>query len=78
MWRHSTLHNIYIYTDKDINVECATTWSVETLHNMYMWRHYMNHASIWSVNLHGGWRHSTLCNIHIDTNMNMNTKYEST
>ena len=34
MWRHSTHHNIYMDTDKDINMECATTWSVETLHNM--------------------------------------------
>ena len=34
MWRHSTLLNIYIDTDKDINMECAAIWSGETLHNM--------------------------------------------
>ena len=76
-----TLHSIiymYIDTDKDINMECATAWMMETLHNMYMWRHYMNHTSIWSVNLNGVWRHSTLCNIHMDANIDMDTECEST
>ena len=27
--------------------------------------------SIQIVNLHGVWRHSTLCNIHMDTDMDM-------
>ena len=31
----------------------------------------MECTSIWIVNLHGLWRHSTLCNIHMDTNMDM-------
>ena len=31
----------------------------------------MECMSIWSINLHGGWRHSTLCNIHKDTNIDM-------
>ena len=35
----------------------------------------MKCMSIWSVNLHGVWRHSTLCNIHMDTNMDMDTEY---
>ena len=34
----------------------------------------MECMSIWSVNLPGVWRHSTLCNIHIDTNMDMDTE----
>ena len=29
------------------------------------WRHYIEGTSIWSVNLHGVWRHSTLCHIHL-------------
>ena len=61
-----------------ISICIQTAWSVETLNNMYMWRHYMNHTSIWSVNLHGVWRHTTLHNIHINTNMNMNMEHEST
>ena len=31
----------------------------------------MECTSIQSVNLHGVWRHFTLCNIHMDTNMDM-------
>ena len=31
----------------------------------------MECMSIWSVNLHGVWRHSTLHNIHMDTNMDV-------
>ena len=31
----------------------------------------MESTSIQSVNLHGVWRHSTLHNIHKDTNMDM-------
>ena len=31
----------------------------------------MECTSVWSVNLHGMWRHSTLCTIHMDTNMDM-------
>ena len=31
----------------------------------------MECTSIQSVNLHGVWRHSTLCNIHMDTNMDI-------
>ena len=31
----------------------------------------MECKSIWSVNLHGVRRHSTLCNIHMDTSMDM-------
>ena len=59
-------------------MEYATTWSVETLHHMCMWRHYMNCTSIWSVNLHGVWRHSTLSNIHMDTNIDMDREHEFT
>ena len=33
---------------------------------------------IWSVGLHGVWQHSTLCNIHMDTDMDMDTEYGST
>ena len=39
-----------------------------------MWRNYMECMSIQSVNLHGVWRHSTLCYIHMDTNMDMDTE----
>ena len=42
------------------------------------WRHYIKCTSIWSVNLNGVWRHSTLCNIHMDTNMDMDMEYGST
>ena len=38
----------------------------------------MKYTSIWSVDLHGVLRHSTLCNIHMDTNMDMDTEHEST
>ena len=31
----------------------------------------MECTSTQSVNLHGMWRHSALCNIHMDTNMDM-------
>ena len=34
----------------------------------------MECMSIWNVNLHGVWRHSTLHNFHIDTNMDMDTE----
>ena len=33
---------------------------------------------IWSVGLHGVWQHSTLHNIHMDTDMDMHTEYGST
>ena len=35
----------------------------------------MQCTSVQSVNLYGVWRHSTLCNIHMDTNMDMDTEY---
>ena len=34
----------------------------------------MECMSIWIVNLHGVWGHSTLCNIHMDTGMDMDRK----
>ena len=34
----------------------------------------MQCTSIQIVNLHGVWGHSTLCNIHMDTNMDMDRK----
>ena len=34
----------------------------------------MECMSIQGVNLHGVWGHSTLCNIHMDTNMDMDTE----
>ena len=37
----------------------------------------MEHMSIWIVNLHGLWCHSTLCIIHMDTNMDMDTEFIS-
>ena len=30
------------------------------------------------MGLHGVWQHSTLCNIHMDTEMDMDTEYGST
>ena len=33
---------------------------------------------IQSVGLHGVWQHSTLCNIHMDTDMDMDMVCEST
>ena len=30
------------------------------------------------MGLHGVWRHSTLCNTHIDTDMDINTQYRHT
>ena len=42
--------------------------------NMRMWRHYMECTSKQIVNLHGVLRHSTICNIHMDTNMDMDTE----
>ena len=38
----------------------------------------MECTSIWIVNLHGVWGHSTLHNIHMDTDMDMDTEYGST
>ena len=38
----------------------------------------MECTSIWSVNLHAVWRHSTLRNIHMDTNMDMDMECGST
>ena len=35
-------------------------------------------VKIWSVSLHGVWQHSTLHNIHMDTDMDMDMQYEST
>ena len=35
-------------------------------------------TSIWTVNLHGVWGHFTLHNIHMDTNMDMDTEHGST
>ena len=32
VWKHSILHNIYMDTDMDINMEYVSTWSVETLY----------------------------------------------
>ena len=67
VWRHSTLCNIHIDTNMDMDMEVLhyfmilVTWSVEmiiTLHGVYI------HTD---VNLHGVWRHSTLHNIHMDT-----------
>ena len=84
VWGHSTLHNIHMDIDMDMRINhlslhvciLSVTWSVETLsltfsNNTSMWRHYIECTSIQIVNLHGLWRHSTLCNIHMDTNMDM-------
>ena len=30
------------------------------------------------MGLHGVWQHSTLCNIHMDTEMDVDTEYGST
>ena len=59
------------------------TWSVqlhgvETPHNISMWIHYIKYTLIWNVNLHGVWRHSTLHNIHMNTNMDKDTEHEFT
>ena len=32
VWRHSTLHNIHMDTDMDMDTEYGSTWSVETLY----------------------------------------------
>ena len=42
---------------------------------MWMWRHYMECMSIQIVNLHGVWRHSPLQNIHMDTDMDMDRRF---
>ena len=36
----------------------------------------MECTSIWIVNLHGVWRHSTLHNIHTDTDVDMDRRTE--
>ena len=35
-------------------------------------------VKIWSVSLHGVWQHSTVCNIYMDTDMDMDMQYGST
>ena len=32
VWQHSTLRNIHMDTDMDMNAEHGSTWSVETLY----------------------------------------------
>ena len=79
-----TLHNIHMDTNMDMDTECIIS-HMETLCNIHMDTNMdmdmgciISHmetlhrvTSIWSVNLHGLWRHSTFCNIHMDTNMDM-------
>ena len=66
MWGHSTLHNIHIDTNMDMDMECGSTWSVgNTPHSVisiwiqiWIWECIVSHTE-------------TLHNIHMDTNMDM-------
>ena len=77
---HSTLHNIHIDTNMDMDTEYGSTdmdmdteygsnphFTISIWIQMGIW--------IWSMDLHG---HSTLCNIHMDTNMDIDMEYGST
>ena len=56
----ATLHVSYYHSLPAVIYKCKdTTWSV------YLYGHLI---------LHGVWKHSTFCNIHIDIGMNVDTE----
>ena len=79
-----TLGDIHMVTNMDMDMGCIISHTEMFIISIWIqiwiwiwgvlsvtWRHYLECTSMQSLNLHGTWKHSTLCNIHMDTNMDI-------